>query len=114
MSKAIHIYKTVNGRTPFLTWLSAMKNRAMKAKIMARVDRIRLGHYGDYKSVHRGVLELRIHDSPGYRVYFAEYGSEIVILLLGGTKKTQQKDIQKAKIYWNDFLERCENDEEEY
>lgn len=64
------------------------------------------GNSGDCKSVGDGVYELRIHYESGFRIYFAEQEKTIVLLLMGGSKKTQVKDIQKAKNYWHEFQER--------
>ncbi len=68
-----------------------------------RLERFRLGNVGDWKSVGEGVLELRIDWGPGYRVYFAQDGKEIVLLLCGGEKGTQVRDIKDAKKYWRDY-----------
>ena len=72
--------------------------------IRKRLNRVRLGNLGDAKAVGNGVFELRIDFGPGYRVYFGEQKGAIVVLLCGGDKSTQQKDIQVAKEYWSDFL----------
>ena len=68
-----------------------------KARIQARIDRMEVGNFGDTRPVGKGVRELRIHYSPGYRVYFVQRGSVVVMLLCGGEKKTQQADISKAR-----------------
>ena len=65
--------------------------------------RLRLGNFGDSKSVGEGVLELRIDHGPGYRIYFGRDGSDVVILLLGGDKRSQSKDIETARVYWADY-----------
>ena len=67
-----------------------------------RLDRLELGNFGDCKPVGEGVLELRLDFGPGYRVYFAEDGPIIVLLLIGGDKNTQTKDIKTAKAYWQE------------
>jgi putative addiction module killer protein len=68
-----------------------------------RINRLRLGSFGDYKAVGDGVCELRIDYGPGYRVYFGRHGTEIVILLIGGDKRSQDRDIETAKEYWADY-----------
>jgi len=80
----------------FAKWLSKLNDRNARARIQVRIDRLALGNPGDAKSVGRGVSEMRIDYGPGYRVYFAQCGKIIVVLLCGGTKKTQQADIERA------------------
>ena len=109
MSKEILIFKNNSGNTPFLTWLNKL-NKIIRARILARIDRIKLGHYGDYKRLRNGVSELRINTGAGYRIYFAEYNDRIVVLLAGGTKSTQKRDIEKAIKYFADFQERYKYD----
>ena len=70
----------------------------------ARLNRIRLGYFGYCKSVGRGVEELRIDFGPGYRLYYARHGSLIVVLLCGGDKRTQARDIRTAQRYWEEYL----------
>lgn len=81
----------------FTKWIDGLKDRAARAQIAVRIDRLALGHEGDAKSVGGGVRELRIQAGPGYRVYFAQRGEEMLILLVGGSKGTQERDIAKAK-----------------
>jgi putative addiction module killer protein len=71
-------------------------------KIEARIARLRSGHFGDCKPVGEGVLELRVHYGPGYRVYFARHGRAIVLLLCAGHKSTHPRDITRAKRYWRE------------
>jgi putative addiction module killer protein len=78
-------------------------------RVEARLDRLVQGNLGDWKSVGEGVCELRLHFGPGYRVYFARVGTDVLILLCGGDKRTQKADIAKARKYWKEFLWR--NDE---
>ena len=99
-------YLTENKKNPFRNWLEGLRDRQARAKIRVRLNRIRLGNFGDSKSVGNGVSELRIRYGPGYRVYFGRKGNTVVILLIGGSKKTQSKDIALAKKYWNDYLRR--------
>ena len=99
-------YLTENGQNPFRDWLEGLRDRQARAKIRVRLNRIRLGNFGDAKSVGKGVSELRIPHGPGYRVCFGREGNTVVILLFGGDKKTQSKDIAVAKQYWDDYLRR--------
>jgi len=82
----------------FDNWLDNLKDIKARAKITACVDRMRDGNFGDVKPVGSGISETRIHFGPGYRVYFTKRGLRIVLILCGGSKKTQNKDIKLAKI----------------
>ena len=96
-------YKTENGKSPYTSWFSALKDRRAKAKILTRVDRLRFGNFGDHKSLGQGLFELRLIYGPGFRVYFGRVGDQVVVLLSGGDKGSQDKDIEKARLYWDDF-----------
>lgn len=81
----------------FREWLHDQKDNRLVAKVVARINQVRGGNFGDHKSVSDGVSELRIHYGPGYRIYYTVRGRIIVILLCAGDKSTQSKDILKAK-----------------
>ncbi|MEQ8384840.1 MAG: type II toxin-antitoxin system RelE/ParE family toxin [Coleofasciculus sp. A1-SPW-01] len=106
--REIQNYLTAEGRSPFEEWLDALRDTKGRGKIDNRLRRIQLGNLGDYRSVGKGVFELRINYGPGYRVYFGQMGTTIVILLCGGDKSTQAQDIRNAQEYWRDY-ERREN-----
>ncbi|HHR6469832.1 TPA: type II toxin-antitoxin system RelE/ParE family toxin [Providencia alcalifaciens] len=78
-------------------WLNSLKDKIAKAKILIRIERMAEGNFGDVKSIGNGLSELRIHQGKGYRVYFGNKNNQIVLLLCGGDKTTQQADINKAK-----------------
>jgi len=99
----IQIYQTEEKDSPFENWLDNLNDIKAKARILQRIDRIALGNFGDCEPVGDGVHELRIDYGPGYRVYFGNDGRRLVILLCGGTKRQQGKDIKKAKKYWEDY-----------
>jgi putative addiction module killer protein len=80
----------------FATWLWALRDRQAKARILARIDRLSLGNPGDVRPVGEGVSELRIDYGPGYRVYFVRRGETAVVLLAGGDKRSQPRDIARA------------------
>lgn len=103
MERTILIYETADGKRPFSDWLSKLKDRKARAKVRARLNRIQLGNLGDCMSVGDGVSELRINYGPGYRVYLGQHGATLVILLCGGDKSSQQKDIAKAKELWKEY-----------
>lgn len=77
-------------------WFASLRERSVKVRIQMRIDRAELGNFGDGEAVGEGVSEMRIHFGVGYRVYFVQRGYEIVILLAGGDKSTQSKDIETA------------------
>jgi putative addiction module killer protein len=81
----------------FENWLTGLRDQRGKAKIVARIDRLALGNPGDVAPVGEGVSELRIHFGPGYRVYFVRRGKTVVLLLCGGDKGSQERDIAQAK-----------------
>lgn len=93
-----------NGRSPFKDWLRSLRDKPTKARIQNRIDRLRLGAFGDSRGVGGGVFELRIHLGPGYRVYFAMHGAQVILLLCGGDKSTQVRDIADAQRLWQEFL----------
>src|SRR5215469_8604876 len=103
MTRTIKIYRTVGGRRPFTEWLENIRENRVKAKIVARIDRVAEGNLGVYRTVGHGIVELKIDFGPGYRIYSGLWGMEAVILLCGGAKSTQQKDIQLAHVYWDDW-----------
>ena len=80
----------------FDTWFAGLKDRQAARRIQARIDRVEDGNLGDCGPIGGGVSEMRIHYGPGYRVYFVQRGLEVVILLAGGSKSTQSRDIDKA------------------
>jgi putative addiction module killer protein len=103
MNQTIVIYEQKRGKSPFLAWLLNLKDIKARATIRARINRLELGNFGDCKSVGNGVLELRISFGPGYRVYLGRDGSTLVVLLCGGDKSSQVKDIAKAKLLWKEY-----------
>jgi putative addiction module killer protein len=100
----IDIYRTAAGKEPYIDWLESL-DRPVRARVKARIARIReTGNLGIYEPVGEGVFELKCDFGPGYRVYFGFKIDTFLLLLLGGYKKSQQKDINKAKEYWNEHL----------
>jgi len=105
-ARELEIYVTEEGRVPFTEWLDSFRDIRSRVKIRARLDRVQLGNFGDHASVGEGVEELRIDFGPGYRVYFGQAGTKVVLLLCGGDKSTQTQDILRAKSYWKDYQKR--------
>ena len=106
--KRLVVYADGNGREPFREWLDGLRDVKGRRCIWSRIDRLEQGSYGDCEPVGEGVTELRIHFGPGYRAYIGEHGNNIVVLLCGGDKDSQRKDIQKAKDYWKDYRNNIE------
>jgi len=98
-------YLDEKGRSPFEKWFNRINAQAA-AKVTTALVRLESGNTSNTKSVGGGVYELKIDYGPGYRVYFGYDGPKVVILLAGGTKKRQEKDIETAKKRWNNYKER--------
>ena len=101
----IQIYWDAHGNEPFEQWLSSIRDTRTSARIDNRLRRVRLGLLGDQRSLGEGVFELRLDFGPGYRIYFGRIGREKILLLTGGDKDTQRRDIVRAKRYWQHFRE---------
>jgi putative addiction module killer protein len=95
----ITYFEDNTGEAPFVQWLSALKDRKAAAVIKSRIDRLRFGLVGDAKYLKEELYELRIHLGPGYRLYFTKYQEVMVVLLCGGNKSSQKKDINRALSY---------------
>ena len=91
-------------KTPFADWLGSLRDARTIGIVRARLSRIRLGNFGDCKSVGGGVEELRIDFGSGYRVYFGREGALVVIVLCGGDKGAQRRDVLRAQSYWKEYL----------
>ena len=104
--RELEFYRTQNGRTPFTEWLESVRDVRIRGRIEARLMSLESGNFGDYKSVGEGVFELRLHIGKGYRIYLAIVDNMIVLLLCGGDKSSQKRDIERAKTFWSDFKER--------
>lgn len=96
-------YKDEEGRRPYAEWLAELKDKHAKTRVLVRVSRMAAGNFGDCKPVADGVWELRIDWGPGYRVYYAQAGKKLILLLTGGDKRKQQQDIEAAVDCWNDW-----------
>lgn len=81
----------------FRRWLDRLRDRRAQARIAARIIAMQEGHFGDWKAIDRTVSELRVHAGPGYRIYFTRRGDTLVILLAGGDKQSQRRDIESAR-----------------
>jgi putative addiction module killer protein len=98
-------YIEKNGQSPFARWFETLESVAA-AKVTTALYRLEQGNHSNVKSVGEGILEYKIDFGPGYRVYFGKDGLELIILLGGGSKKQQNKDIHLAKQKWNEYKQR--------
>ena len=100
MANSILEFMDEQGNSPYATWLSSLRDARARAKIIIQVDRMELGLFGDVEPIGDGLSELRIHYGPGYRVYYGKEEQHVYLLLCGGHKSTQPRDIKRAKAYW--------------
>lgn len=100
----IEYYVTDTGKVPFEEWLESL-DKPVRAIIRSRLARIMLGNFGDCHPIQgaKGISEIRLDIGPGYRIYYGKQENTIIILLIGGSKRTQARDIEKAKRYWQDY-----------
>ncbi len=106
MTVELRYYQTFSFEQPFVEWLRDLNDRQARTRIEARLARVAVGNFGDVEPVGDGVMELRMDWGPGYRVYFGRIGQVVVLLLCGGDKRTQQRDIKRAKAYFEDYKAR--------
>ena len=99
-------YLSPDGEDPYKKWLAELADKQARARVLVRVLRIKAGNFGDCKPLQDGVWELRIDHGPGYRVYYAQAGKRLILLLAGGDKRKQQADIEKAIERWHDWQHR--------
>jgi putative addiction module killer protein len=106
----IQHFLTSDERDLYVAWLEKLKDTTAKISVVRRVTRIEQGNFGDHKFCRDGVWELRIDVGAGYRVYYAMAGKQVVLLLCGGAKQTQDADINRACEYWQDWQRRIDNE----
>lgn len=104
--KTIVVYAQPGGTEPFTKWLNGLNDARNRRRILTRLRRLEHGNFGDTKPVKAGVYELRLFFGPGFRVYFGEIGENLVVLLCGGDKSTQHRDIDTAVSYWQEYQSR--------
>lgn len=105
MYELLH-YVGRSGQEPYQEWFDGLVDRQTRKRIVQRVNRLAMGHFGDCKPCRGGVWELRLDFGPGYRVYYAQIGRTVILLLAGGDKRTQGADIEQAVRYLEDFRRR--------
>ena len=99
-------YQREDGREPFSEWLNGLRDKMAQARIRLRLRQVEAGNLGDCEPVGEGVLELRVHVGAGYRVYCGRHGKTVVLLLCGGDKASQARDIEQAKQLWMEWKRR--------
>lgn len=104
--KKVIYYETTDRKQPVQEWLYSLRDVMARAKLRARIDRVKLGNLGKCNSVGHGVMELKLDFGPGYRIYFGQMEQTLIVLLCGGDKGTQSRDIKKAQEYWADYKRR--------
>ena len=104
--RELEFYRTQNGREPFTEWFESIRDMKTQTRIRRQLTRLEVGNFGDCQSVGSGVFELRIHFGPGYRIYFGKISNTVLLLLCGGDKSSQPRDIERAKAYWQDYKEK--------
>ncbi len=87
---------------PFMDWISNL-DPSTKEVVYERIEKVKVGYFGDYKNLGDGVFELRINFGSGYRIYYAVNGKDIILLLCAGNKDTQSRDVKKAKFFWEEY-----------
>lgn len=103
--KKLEIFVTESGSKPFVEWLESLE-KTMRYRVKERLNRVIFGNLGDWKYIGKGVSELRLNFGSGYRIYFGTIENITVLLLCGGNKNSQKRDIQKAQKYWTNYLTR--------
>ncbi|MFN7095998.1 MAG: type II toxin-antitoxin system RelE/ParE family toxin, partial [Gammaproteobacteria bacterium] len=98
-TKEIRYYTGLNGKSPFRDWLENLKDNTIRARVERRIERMAFGNYGDYKTVGNGIFESRLMFGAGYRIYWIVQDDDLIILLCGGDKSTQNHDIKLAKEF---------------
>jgi putative addiction module killer protein len=105
IQRTLEVYVTKNSKKPFIEWLEQLDD-VIRYRIKEKLDQVMLGNLGDHKFLEDGIFELRLNFGSGYRIYYGVIGRNIILLLCGGNKSTQRRDIKKATAYWQDYLSR--------
>ena len=100
--RSVVFYIDQSGRKPFVEWLENL-SISFQDRVLRRLQRVQLGNWGDYKRIGGGIFELRLHFGKGYRIYCAEDVDTVIVLLCGGNKDKQRKDVSLAKRYWDNY-----------
>ena len=106
MTNTVIVHSEKSGKEPFTRWLYRLGDAIARRRVLARLRRLEQGHRGDCKPLIDGIYELRLSFGPGYRIYYGQEDSNLIVLLCGGDKSSQQEDIKQARKYWNDYKTR--------
>jgi len=106
IERTVEYYYTSEGKAPFAEWYASVEDKKIQQVVDVRIARVQQGHFGDCSFVGNGIYELRIHLGSGWRIYFGQVSGYVVLLLRGGSKKSQSLDIEKAKMYFTDYKRR--------
>lgn len=106
--REIQYYETPNGKLPAKEWLSSLKDGLSQAILYKRIRQAGLGQFGKIRNIGDGISELKIDYGPGFRIYYGIHEDKLILILMGGSKRTQESDIKKAKAYWTEWKERNE------
>jgi putative addiction module killer protein len=98
--RLVDYFYTPSGNAPAKDWLNSVKDNLTQAILYKRNRQASLGNFGNYRSLGTGVFEMKIDYGPGFRIYYGIHNDEVILLLMGGTKRTQPGDIEKVKAYW--------------
>ena len=104
--RTVVVFADEKDREPFTEWFNGLKDARDRRRILTRLRRIEHGNFGDCRYLRDGVYELRLFFGPGYRVYFGKDGDTLVLLLCAGDKSTQDKDVENATTYWQEYRSR--------
>ena len=104
----VRVFVDDSESAPFQVWYESIRDKGVRQAIASRLLRVRMGNFGDHHSVGGGVSELRIHLGAGYRIYYGRYGRDIVILLGGGSKRGQRRDIEESISLWERYRDEIE------
>lgn len=103
LKRQLEIYTTKDDKKPFIEWLESLDS-SVRYRVKEKLDRVALGNFGDHKFISDGIYELRLAFGSGYRIYYGNSNNTIVLLLCGGNKTTQKRDIKKAIVYFKNYL----------
>lgn len=107
--RQLQLYVDPSGRKPFNDWLEGgIQDPVARSRLRTRLERVALGNFGQHRALCEGIVELKIDTGPGYRIYLGIAGETLVVLLCGGDKSSQSRDIERARRYWKDFRSRHE------